>query len=96
MKYITSVTKTNSDFNISLSIHFRRLHRVVSSQLSLCNFIFIVPCIITFYEITKNATVRSEFYSSAKLTLHVSGCTHAHHQEYNVQLYLQPLVQTIQ
>ena len=28
-------------------------------------FIFIVPCVIIFYEITKDATVRSEFYSSA-------------------------------
>ena len=42
-----------------------------------------------------DATVCSEFYSSAKFILHVSGCTHAHHQEYNVQQYLQPLVQTI-
>ena len=42
-----------------------------------------------------DATVRSQFYSTAKFTLHVSGGTHAHHQEYNVELYLQPLVQTI-
>jgi len=32
---------------------------------------------------------------TAKITLHVSGAIHTHHQEYNVQLYLQPLVQTI-
>jgi hypothetical protein len=42
-----------------------------------------------------DATVCSQFYSTAKVTLHVSGATQAHHQEYNVQLYLQPLVQTI-
>ena len=41
-----------------------------------------------------DATVCSQFYSTAKFTLHVSGATHTHHQEYNVQLYLQPLVQT--
>ena len=28
-------------------------------------------------------------------SLHFSGGTHAYHQEYNVQLYVQPLVQTI-
>ena len=36
----------------------------------------------------------SQFYSTARFTLHVSGVLYTHHQEYNFQLYLQPLVQT--
>ena len=37
----------------------------------------------------------SQFYSTARFTLHVSGVLHTRHQEYNFSLYLQPLVQTI-
>ena len=55
-----------------------------------------VLCICTFYvygsmhhnicyEITNicNAAICSQFYSTARFTLHVSGVLHTHHQEFN-------------
>ena len=42
-----------------------------------------------------DAAICSQFHSTARSTLHVSGVLYTHHQEYNFQLYLQPLVQTI-
>ena len=34
-----------------------------------------------------DAAICSQFYSTARFTLHVSGVLHTHHQEYNFVLY---------
>ena len=36
-----------------------------------------------FYEIPTDAALCSQFYSTARFTLHVSGVLYTHHQEYN-------------
>jgi hypothetical protein len=46
-------------------------------------FIFIVPCIVIFYGITNRCNNVQWNLFLCKSTLHVSGGTHAHHQEYN-------------
>ena len=56
--------------------------------IKICNvflyFMFMVPCII-IYSMKKptDAAICSQFYSTARFTLHVSGVLHTHHQEYN-------------
>ena len=42
----------------------------------------------------QDAAVRSQFFFHCRVTLHVSGAFHTHHQEY-IKLYLHPPVQAI-
>jgi hypothetical protein len=59
------------------------------------NFMFIVPCIVDLYY-NKPTRCRSSqsILLYCRVTLHVSGAFHTHHQEYT-RLYLQPPVQVI-
>ena len=47
-------------------------------------FMFMVPCIIIYsMKQPTDAALCSQFYSTARFTLHFSGVLHTHHQEYN-------------
>jgi hypothetical protein len=58
-------------------------------------FMFMVPCIANLYynKPTRCSCLQSISFH-CRVTLHVSGAFHAHHQEY-IKLYLQPPVQAI-
>ena len=48
------------------------------------HFMFMVPCIIIYsMKQPTDAAICSQFYSTARFTLHVSGVLHTHRQEYN-------------
>ena len=51
-------------------------------NISLRYFIFIIPCIVIFYGMTNRCNNVQWDLFLCKSTLHVSGDTHAHHQEY--------------
>ena len=74
--------------NHSLALSFA-LYSCLRLSPSLCKtfifiyFIFIFPCIVIFYGITNRCDNVQWNLFLCKSTLHVSGGTHAHHQEYN-------------
>ena len=48
-------------------------------------FMFLVLCIVIYsMEKLTDAAISSQFYSTARFTLHVSDVLHTHHQEYNL------------
>ena len=59
------------------------------------NFKFMVPCFaIPYYNNPTRCSCAQSILFHCRVTLHVSGAFHTHHQEY-IKLYLQPAVQVI-
>ena len=54
-----------------------------------------VPCIVNlYYNKPTRCSCSQSILFHCRVTLHVSGAFHTHHQEY-IKLYIQPLVQVI-